>query len=78
METFLQDGLKLNTAKTNSGLKHQTETVRCLGYDIIVQHTDSTVTGVVSGQHCKKRALVGQIKCHMPAEKLQGFSDQQA
>ena len=33
------------------------------------------MTGVVYGQHFKKRSLVGQIKFHIPEEKMKGFSD---
>jgi group II intron reverse transcriptase/maturase len=76
IETFLKDELKLNTSKAKSGLKHNTEVIRFLGYDIIVQNTDRTVKVTTkNGQHYKKRSLVGQIKLRIPEEKLKTFSD---
>jgi len=76
IETFLDDELKLNTSKAKSGLKHNTEVIRFLGYDIIVKNTDRTVRVTTKdGQHYKKRSLVGQIKLHVPEEKLKNFSD---
>src|SRR5713101_739150 len=61
IETFLKDVLKLNTSKAKSGLKHNTEVIRFLGYDIIVKNTDRTVRVTTKdGQHYKKRSLVGQ------------------
>jgi Type II intron maturase len=76
IETFLKDELKLNTSKAKSGLKHNTEVIRFLGYDIIVQNTDRTVKVTTKdGQHYKKRSLVGQIKLRVPEEKLKNFSD---
>src|SRR5216683_60191 len=76
IETFLKDVLKLNTSKAKSGLKHNTEVIRFLGYDIIVKNTDRTVRVTTKdGQHYKKRSLVGQIKLRVPEEKLKNFSD---
>src|SRR5262249_17226520 len=39
IEIFLHDELKLKTSPTKSGLKHNTETIRFLGYDITVRNT---------------------------------------
>jgi group II intron reverse transcriptase/maturase len=76
IETLMDDELKLNTSKAKSGLKHNTEVIRFLGYDIIVKNTDRTVRVTTKdGQHYKKRSLVGQIKLHVPEEKLKNFSD---
>jgi len=76
IETFLKDELKLNTSKTNSGLKHNTEIIRFLGHDITVKNTDRTVkVATTNGQHYKKRSLVGKIIFLIPEEKMKGFSD---
>ena len=75
IEIFLKEELKLTTSKTKSGLKHHTEIMRFLGYDIMVMHSDRTVKGRVYGKHFKKRSLVGQITLRIPEEKLKSFSD---
>lgn len=76
IETFLKDELMLNTSKTKSGLKHNTEVIRFLGYDITVLNTERTVKVTTKdGQHYKKRSLVGNIDLRVPDEKLKNFSD---
>jgi len=39
IETFLRDNLKLNGSQGKSGLKHSTETIRFLGYDLTTKST---------------------------------------
>jgi group II intron reverse transcriptase/maturase len=76
IETFLKEELMLNTSKTKSGLKHNTEVIRFLGYDITVKNTDRTVKVTTKdGQHYTKRSLVGQIDLRIPEEKVKNFSD---
>src|SRR5258707_184351 len=38
IETFLYDTLKLNVSRAKSGLKHNSEIIRFLGYDITVNN----------------------------------------
>lgn len=37
---FLKDKLKLNTSQSKSGIKHNSETIRFLGYDITIRSTE--------------------------------------
>src|SRR6266446_4056274 len=39
IENFLSEALRLNTSKAKSGLKHQTEVIRFLGYDLTTKNT---------------------------------------
>jgi len=43
IEVFLNDELKLKVSHSKSGIKHNTEVMRFLGYDIVVRHTEKTM-----------------------------------
>jgi len=75
IETFLKEELKLNTSQTKSGLKHNTEVIRFLGYDITIKNTERMVKLIVRGQHCKQRTLKAQITFNVPEAKMKGFAD---
>ncbi len=75
IENFLSETLRLTTSKAKSGLKHQTEAIRFLGYDITTTNTDRIVKLTTHGQHTKKRSLKGQIALIMPEAKMKGFAD---
>jgi hypothetical protein len=75
INTFLHDELKLKTSLTKSGIKHNTEIIRFLGYDITVKNTDRTINVIVKGQHTKKRTLKAQITFYIPEAKMKIFAD---
>jgi len=75
IETFLKEELKLNTSQTKSGLKHNTEVIRFLGYDITIKNTERMVKLIVRGQHGKQRTLKAQITFNVPEAKMKGFAD---
>ena len=75
IETFLKEELKLNTSQTKSGVKHNTEAIRFLGYDITIKNTERMVKFIVRGQHCKQRTLKAQITFNVPEAKMKGFAD---
>jgi group II intron reverse transcriptase/maturase len=75
ISVFLKDRLKLNVSPHKSGLKHSTEAIRFLGYDIAIRHSDRIVKGTVYGQHFRKRSIAALIRLNIPETKLQGFSD---
>jgi Type II intron maturase len=77
IETFLADVLKLKVSPTKSGLKHCTETIRFLGYDITARNTEKTVKMKVHGQQCKKRTCKSIIWLTIPEVKLKSFADRQ-
>jgi hypothetical protein len=72
---FLKDQLKLNVSQQKSGLKHSTEAIRFLGYDITIRHSDRIVKGIVNGQHFKKRSIAALIRLNIPETKLKSFAD---
>jgi len=75
IENFLLETLRLNTSKAKSGLKHQTEVIRFLGYDLMTKNTDRVVRITTHGQHTKMRSLKGQISLLIPEAKLKGFAN---
>ena len=72
---FLKDQLKLNVSPHKSGLKHSTEAIRFLGYDITIRHSDRIVKGTVYGQHFRKRSIAALIRLNIPETKLKSYSD---
>jgi hypothetical protein len=75
IETFLQDQLRLKVSTAKSGLKHHTEVMRFLGYDITVWETERVIKADIQGQHTKKRSLKGAIALTIPEAKMKGFAD---
>jgi len=72
---FLKDELKLNISQTKSGIKHNSEVIRFLGYDITILNTERVVKLAVNGQPYKKRTLKAHITLSIPIAKLQGFAN---
>jgi len=75
IETFLKEELNLKTSPVKSGLKHNTEIIRFLGYDVTIHNTDRVVKLMVKGQHCKQRTLKAQITLKVPEAKMKGFAE---
>ena len=75
IQTFLQETLKLNISVAKSGLKHNTETIRFLGYDITITNSTKTVKCKVYGQHTKKRSMTGTVTLFVPPAKMQAFAE---
>lgn len=73
--TFLRETLKLNISQEKSGIKHHSEIIRFLGYDITVRSNEKIVKTRVNGFQCKRRTVKGQVTLHIPEEKLQKFAD---
>jgi hypothetical protein len=71
---FLTEELKLNTSKAKSGLKHQTEVVRFLGYDLTITHTEKIVKLIEKGRHTKRRTMKGKVSLRIPRAKLTAFA----
>jgi len=73
--TFLKEELKLNISQTKSGIKHNTEGIRFLGYNIIIKNDEKVMKFVVNGQPCKKRTVKSRISINIPEAKLKSFAD---
>ncbi len=71
IEPLLYDTLKLNISRAKSGLKHNSEVIWFLGYDLIVNHDEKTRKMVVRGQPTKKRVGKGNMVLRVPAERMQ-------
>jgi hypothetical protein len=50
IETFLRETLRLNISQAKSGIKHNSEVIRFLGYDITIVSTEKIVKGKVYDQ----------------------------
>lgn len=77
-ETFLKEARRLNVSHAKSGIQHTTDTIRFLGYDIMVRHAEKIVKIVLQGQHMKKRTMKGTISLMVPDAKLKSFADKHA
>jgi len=75
IETFLKENLKLNVSPTKSGIKHHTEIIRFLGYDITVIHAEKTLKVTVQGLSQKKRTMKGTTTLLVPDAKLKSFAE---
>jgi group II intron reverse transcriptase/maturase len=75
IQTFLKDELKLNIAQAKSGIKHNAEVIRFLGYDIKTLHTEKILKLKVQGRHVKKRTLKAHITLNIPEAKLKSFAE---
>jgi RNA-directed DNA polymerase len=73
--TFLREKLRLNISQAKSGIKHNSEVIRFLGYDITIVSTEKIVKGKVYDQQYKKRSHKAQIALTAPEAKLKGFAD---
>jgi group II intron reverse transcriptase/maturase len=75
IETFLNEILKLKVSQAKSGIKHNTEVIRFLGYDIMVQHAEKTMMVKGRDRRYKKRTMNGIIQLRVPEAKLRSFAD---
>lgn len=75
IKAFLHEQLKLNISLAKSGIKHNTEVIRFLGYDITALSTEKTVKLIRQGQHYKRRTCKGLIRLHVPEAKLKSFAN---
>jgi len=77
IEVFLQDELKLKVSQDKSGIKHNTEIIRFLGYDIVIRHTEkiTKVAASTGGRPYKKRTMKGTVQLRVPDAKLKSFAD---
>jgi RNA-directed DNA polymerase len=75
IEVFLNDELKLKVSQSKSGIKHNIEVIRFLGYDIVVRHTEKTMKVAGRGRRYKKRTMKGVIRLMVPEAKLKSFAD---
>jgi len=75
IEVFLHEELKLKVSPSKSGIKHNTEVMRFLGYDIVVRHTEKTMKVAGRGRRFKKRTMKGIIRLMVPDAKLKSFAD---
>src|SRR6266545_1883373 len=73
IKAFLSGALRLKHSETKTGLKHNSEIVRFLGYDITVINSEKIVKGT-HGQHSVRRTGKGHITLYVPDEKLQKFA----
>jgi hypothetical protein len=74
IKAFLHERLHLKYSEAKTGLKHNSEIIRFLGYDITVINSEKTVKGIYHGQHTKRRTGKGHITLYVPDERLQKFA----
>jgi RNA-directed DNA polymerase len=74
IKAFLQERLKLKHSEAKSGLKHNTEAIRFLGYDISVINSEKVKRVIYGGQHTTRRTGKAHISLYAPFEKLQKFA----
>jgi len=75
IQTFLSDNLKLKVSQEKSGLKHNTESIRFLGYDITIKNTEKIVKMKTYGQQCKRRTCKAMVWLTIPEAKLKSFAE---
>ncbi len=73
-KAFLHERLQLKRSEATSGLKHNSEVSRFLGYDISVINSEKILKSIYHGQHTRRRAGKGHISLYVPDEKLQRFA----
>ena len=74
IKAFLPSQLRLKHSETKTGLKHNSEVVRFLGYDITVINSEKIVRMIIKGQPTKRRVGKGHITLYVPEDRLQKFS----
>jgi hypothetical protein len=77
VKAFLPQRLHLKHSEAKTGLKHNSEVIRFLGYDITVINSERIVKGVKDGRHFKKRVGKAHISLYAPLEKMQAFTARQ-
>src|SRR5712691_7911516 len=74
IQAFLHERLRLTCSKAKTGLKHKSDVVRFLGYDITVINSEKIVKSVYGGQHVRRRVGKAHITLYVPQERLQKFA----
>ncbi len=74
VKAFLHEGLRLKHSEAKTGLKHNSEIIRFLGYNITVINSEKIVKSVYRGQHVRRRAGKAHITLYVPEERLQKFA----
>jgi len=74
IKAFLHEQLHLKHSETKTGLKHNSEIVRFLGYDITVINSEKIVKSIYQGQHVRRRAGKAHVTLYVPQERLQKFA----
>ena len=73
-QAFLQEQRPLKHSEAKTGLKHHSEIVRFLGYDITVINSEKIVKSMDQGQHVRRRAGKAPITLYVPQARLQKFA----
>ena len=66
--------MKLEISQEKTGIKHCSDGIRFLGYDIFVRTKSYSKKYKVSDTYVSKRVGKGQIKLFAPQEKMRNFS----
>ncbi len=74
VKAFLHERLRLKHSEAKTGLKHNSEVIRFLGYDITVINTEKIVKSIYRGQHVRRRAGKAHVTLYVPEERLQKFA----
>jgi len=74
IKAFLHERLRLKHSEAKTGLKHNSEVIRFLGYNITVINSEKIVKSVYRGQHVRRRAGKAHITLYVPEERLQKFA----
>ena len=74
LKAFLSERLQLKHSEAKTGLKHNSEVIRFLGYDISVINSEKVRKMVIGGRHCKRRTGKGHISLYAPYARLQKFA----
>src|SRR5215217_7525528 len=74
VKAFLAERLRLKHSEAKTGLKHNSEVVRFLGYDISIINSEKVRKMVIGGRHCKRRTGKGHISLYVPYARLQKFA----
>jgi len=74
VKLFLSDTLRLKHSEAKTGLKHNSEVIRFLGYNITVINSEKMVKMVIKGQPTKRRVGKGHLTLYVPEDRLQKFA----
>jgi group II intron reverse transcriptase/maturase len=74
IQYFLHEKLHLKYSEAKTGLKHNSEVIRFLGYDITVINSEKIVRMIIRGTPTKRRVGKGHITLYVPQDRLQKFS----
>jgi hypothetical protein len=74
IKAFLQEQLHLKHSEAKTGLKHNSDLGRFLGYNITVINSEKIVKSIYQGQHVRRRAGKAPITLYVPQERLQKFA----